>query len=502
MKDKLLNISRKHPLSIIILTALVVRIIAMIFSKGYGFENEHFFYVETPNAWLDNIDNTGYDSPRGISLFYVSINYLIFGFFKLFGIHNPQWLMFFSRIIHGLISLTIITLGYRITKIISDKKCAVNVAWLLALLWFTPYVNVHNIAQNVAVPFLLYGTLLIAKQEKLRNELKHSNLHRSSFIIAGIFFGIAFSVWYQSILFYAGILVALILLKNWKGSLMSLLGFVIAICVTQTLPDLVVWGRPFVELREFLGKSSEYLFNYDAHAPWIYYSFLTVLVALIPPLSFALMFGFFKACRKQFLLFFPTFIFLLFYTIFPNYDELYILPVVPIFIIIGMTGWHDFRKKSSFWLKHSRLEKYMLALGCSINAILIVTTMFMYSNKPEVKAMTYLSKNEAVDFFVIDDETTNETKRPPLFYEKHWSNYIIVNQNNSNDITIFDRDADYVIFRETENLDNRVEKMRVCYPNLKHEVTYKPYFAQILYKWLNNSKDDGCVAIYKVDNEY
>lgn len=501
MKTKLLNIKNKHPLSVVIFVAIVIRIIATIFSKGYGFESEHFFYVETPNAWLDNFDNSGYDSPRGISLFYVSINYLIFGFFKLFGIHNPQWLMFFSRLIHGVVSLTIITLGYRITKILADRKVALNVAWILCLLWFFPYVSVHNLAQAVTIPFLLYGTLLVVKQEKLRNELKRSNLHRTSFIIAGVFFGLGFSVWYQSLIYFVGILIALFLLKNLRSAVYSLFGFLIAVTVTQTIPDLIVWGRPFVELREFLGNSSAYLFNADAHAPWIYYSFLTLIVGLIVPLSLMMLFGFFKVWKKHLVIFLPTFLFLLFYTIFPNYQEIYILPVIPMFLILGCIGWNEFRNKSAFWLKHNRLQRYVYAFCGFINTALLVVTMFMYSNKPEVKAMTYLSKADEIKSFIIVDDLSSEMRCPPLFYEKHWSDYTIVNQLDNDNIKSLDDASDYIVFRETKDLNFRVEKIKSKYPNITHEVTYKPYFAQIMYKWLNHSKKDGCVAIYKVSHE-
>lgn len=444
MKDKLLEINRKHPLSFIIFAALIVRIIAMIFSKGFGFDSEHFYFVETPNAWLDNIDNTGYDSPRGISLFYVSINYLIFGFFKLFGIHNPQWLMFFSRLVHGIISLTVITLSYRITKILIDKRAALNVAWLAGFLWFMPYISVHNIAQAFSLPFLLYGTLLVIKQEKLRKELKSNNLHRTTFIIAGIFFALGFSTWYYSALFFLAMIIILIARKNFRGAVMSIIGFILTICVTLTIPDLIVWGRPFAEFQTFLNN------NIDFSCPVGYY----------------------------------------------------VIAILSILITIGYLTCNKNRKISAFNLKHKRLQRYICAFCFFINAVLLITTTLMYSNKPEVKAMTYLSKDENVDLFIIEDEFSNEMKRPPLFYEKKWSDYLIVNQQNRNEISVYNENADYVIFRENKDLARRVEEMKSYYPNLKHEVTYKPYFAQIMYKWLNRSKNDGCVSIYKVNHEH
>lgn len=446
MKDKLLNIKNKHPLSIVLLTALFLKIIAIIFSKGYNFESEYFYYVETPNAWLDNIDNDGYSTPQGISLLYVTINYLIFGFFKLFGIHNPQWLMFFSRLIHGLLSLTVITLGYRITKIVSNRRFALNVAWVLGLLWFVPYISVHTIAEAVSLPFLLYGTLLVVKQEKLRNEFKSNNLHRSSFIVAGVFFALGFSIWYYSILLYLTIIIVLSAKKNVKGSTMTLIGFLVTIGVTQTVPDLIVWGRPLVELRAFLSN----ILN----------------INLIIPISY------------------------------------YVIAIVTILMTVCFLVYGRYINLHCKCHKYNKLQKYLYAICIFVNTVLLITTTLMYSNKPEVKAMTYLSKDKNVNLFIINDEDSCEAKRPPLFYEKNWSDYIIVNQENINVVSSLNKEADYIVFRGNKDLNERVENMKAYYPNIKHEVTYKPYFAYIMYKWLNHSTTDGCVSIYKVSHEY
>lgn len=443
MKDKLLNIKNKHPLFIILVIAMIVRIIAIIFSKGYGLENEYFFYVETPNAWLDNIDNCAYKSPQGISLLYVSINYLIFGFFKLFGISNPQWLMFFSRLIHGTISLTVITLAYRIVKNIAQKRVAINIAWILALLWFMPYISVHTIAQAFSLPFLLYGTLLVVKQEKLRKELKSNNLHRTSFAISGLFFAVGFSLWYFSALYYIAILVVLLARKNLKGVAMSTIGFIITACITLTIPDFVVWGRPFVEFRAFLDNG----------------------VDLSYPIGY------------------------------------YILALASILTVWGFLKCNTNNKQVKYNIKRSRLKRYICAFCIFANIILLSITTIMYSNKPEVKAMTYLSKNENVKPFVIQDEFSYYEKHPPIFYEKNWSDYIVLYNGNMNISSTLSQDIDFIIFRGNKDLERRVEEMGSYYPDLKHEVTYKPYFAQIMYKWLNNSKNDGCVSIYKVNHE-
>ncbi|MGN0033367.1 MAG: ArnT family glycosyltransferase [Candidatus Limimorpha sp.] len=498
MTSHLRKITDKHPVTVVLLAALIVRVAAAIFSKGFGFDIEHFTYVEMTNAWLDNIQYPYYDSPSGISLFYISIHYLIFGFFKLLGVHDPQWLMFFSRLIHGVFSLLVISLGYRISKILSDRDSAIKVAWTLALLWFMPYVSVHNTAQAVAMPFLMYGILVIVKQDKIYRSNMTEKIHRTSFFIAGFFLGLAFSIWYQCIIFYVGILIALAVMMRWKGILMSLAGFIVATGITQTIPDLLVWGRPFVELSEFFTNSRIYLFSGNAHASWIYYSFLTIIVGLIPPMSFLLMFGFFRTWRKHLLVFLPTLLFLLYYTIFPNNNEIYILPVVPMFLICGILGWCDFKKNYNLSKKSDTTIRYITAFSIIVNLALLLIFITIYPNKQEVKAMTYLSKDDKVNSFIINDISNNEMKRPPLFYERKWSEYRIIDEDNT-DILIGVESPRYVIFRDTKDLELRVQEMRDYFPEMKYEVMFKPHFTQILLNALNNTSDDGIITIYKID---
>lgn len=511
MKNKVVGFKKKHPFLSVLIIAIILRLIAAVFAKGYGFNSEHFSYVETPNAWIDNIEyqyinlnNPSYDQPQGTSLFYVSINYLWFGFLKLFGMRNPQWLMFFSRLLHAFISLFVISFSYRIAELISDKKTAWRTALLLSVLWFMPYISVHNIAAFVCVPFLMYGTLIILKQDIFQKTQHNSNLHRSSFIIAGFFLGLGFSIWYRSILYILGIVLALMIMKNWKNLLMTLIGLVISIGIVQTIPDLIVWGRPFAELQAFLQNSNNYIFSGTPHSPWIYYSFLMLLLGLIPPFSIMIMWGYFRYWKKYLLLFLPTFLFLLYYTIFPNSNGIYILPIIPLFIVLGVVGWREFKTHSKFWQKRPYLYRYLMSITAFINLAILAVTTTMYFNKAEVKAMSLLSKDKHVDCFVIEDVFSNDMKKPPVFYAKYWPQYVIVNQDNSLDTSLIDKsnkDVDYVLFRESKDIDKRVTKMKRYYPDLQYEVTYKPHFMDIFYKWLNKSDKDGNVRVYKVGKQ-
>ena len=336
MKEKLFFFSLKHPLVYILSLAVVLRILAVVFTSGYMIDDHYFNYYNIPLKWLDN-----------------------------------PWLVYTVRLILGAFSLLIITLSYRITKIIADKTTALEVALLLAVLWNMPYVSVHPLPQIACLPFLLYGTLLVVKQDYLMKNKEIEKFHRTSFIIAGFFMGLGFAVYYQSLIFYIGILIALLILKNWKGALMTLIGYVIAVLFTQTIVDLIIWHHPFVNMGGFFSNIGEHLiFSVSG----IHYTLIGVLVYnILPPLSILLIIGLFRVWRKYMLLFMPTFIVLLFYIIFPNY-WFYLYILIPSFIIAGFVGWKEWYKKSSFWERN-----YWLVLTCYLLFAVLNTGILVFS---------------------------------------------------------------------------------------------------------------------------
>lgn len=339
MKEKLFFFSLKHPLLYILSLAIVLRILAVIFTSGYMIDDHYFNYYNIPLKWLDN-----------------------------------PWLVYGVRLALGAFSLLIITLSYRITKIIADKTTALEIATFGALLWGVPYVTVHPFASVVSLPFLLYGTLLIIKQHNLLDNNEIEKFHRTSFIIAGFCFGLGFAVYYHSLIYYIGILLTLFILKNWKGAMMTLIGYVAAVGITQTVIDLIIYHKPFVAMTRFF---SDYSSNFD----WVLgleYNIdmviMFLLLALVPPLSVMLIFGFFRVFRKYILLVLPTLLTLVYSIFVYKISEIDILLLtVPTYFIAGFVGWKEFYKKSQFWDRN-----YWLVLTCYLLfAVLNMGTLFV-----------------------------------------------------------------------------------------------------------------------------
>lgn len=337
MKDKLFFFSIKHPLSLILLLAIIVKILAVIFTDGWITDGD-FNYYYIPSSWMAN-----------------------------------PWIVYISRLLLGAFSLLIITIAYRITKIIADKTTALEIATFGALLWGVPLVTVHPFAGVVAIPFILYGTLLIIKQHNLLDNNEIEKFHRTSFIIAGFCLGLGFAVYYHSLIYYIGILITLFILKNWKGALMTLIGYIVALGITQTVIDLVVYHRPFVAMTRFFseyGSCFNYIFGLELDIELVG---IFLLLVLVPPMSLMLIFGFFRVFRKYILLVLPTLITLL-YSIFVINDMNIMLLTVPTYVIAGYVGWKEFHKNSAFWTKNKWLLWTCYGIFAVLNIALMVFT--------------------------------------------------------------------------------------------------------------------------------
>ena len=77
----------RKPLSLILWLAVFLRLISVIFAKGWGMHDDHFLVIEASQSWVDGVDynywlpgNAANNPPQGHSWFYVGIHYFIFHF--------------------------------------------------------------------------------------------------------------------------------------------------------------------------------------------------------------------------------------------------------------------------------------------------------------------------------------------------------------------------------------------------------------------------------------
>ena len=153
MLQQITKYNNEKPLLLIIIVAMIPRIIATIFAKGYGMHDDAFLPVQTMQNLLDNADILSDIGPN--LLLYPLLQYITFAVCEFLHIFDPQSKMFIVRFIHAIYSLLVVYYGYKITLIISNEKTAKCVGLLLALFWALPYMSVRNLVEVAVIPPLL-----------------------------------------------------------------------------------------------------------------------------------------------------------------------------------------------------------------------------------------------------------------------------------------------------------------------------------------------------------
>jgi 4-amino-4-deoxy-L-arabinose transferase-like glycosyltransferase len=517
-KNHIYILWNEKPLRLILIIALLLRLISVLFSRGYEMHDDHFLIIEAPQSWLDGRDynnwlpwNQEKPEPTGHSFFYTGFHFLFFYALKLIGITDPQFKMFLVRLIHALFSMLVVSLGYRITEKLSDRNTARFAGLLLAVYWFMPFFSVRNLVEMVCIPFLLTGLWMVL----------NSNTRKYRFawiLLAGFVAGMAFSVRYQTSVFLAGIALVLLLMKEIKPAIAFSLGVALSILIFQGIPDFLIWRYPFAEFISYLEYNVTHKYDYIT-GDW--YNYLVVLAGmLIPPFSLLLLWGFLRTWKKHLLFFLPVFLFLIFHSVFPNKQERFIFPIIPFIIILGSIGWIEFYNKSGFWQKNKILYKIIIILFWILNIPGLILYTPSYAKKARVESMTYLSSYKNISFILIEDSNRQNVTMLPRYYLNQWISFYgyakpvkdhadcsNISVKGKQFIRLYSLDClqqisndslpEFVIFIDKLNIESRVERISRYLPDLEYLMEIEPGFRDKLMRAVNPVNYNVPVYIYK-----
>lgn len=475
----------------IIIFAVLIRLIAAIFSQGYGMHDDHFLIVEASASWVDGYDynhwlpwspgSTG--MPEGHSFTYVGLNFFIFSALKGIGIADPKTLMLFNRLIHALFSVLIVKYGFKITEKLSTKKNAIIVGWILALLWVLPFLSVRNLVEVTCIPFMMWGVWISVKSE-----------NRMRFLYAGILLGMAVSFRYQVGVFAVGMAAVYFFQKEYKGFVLFCLGVVLVFGLTQGVVDYMIWGYPFAE---FLGyffynadQGMKYIINYN-----IFMYFLVLMGAFLFPMGLLIAAGFFRGWKKYIALFVPIMLFILFHSLYPSKQERFILPVLPLFLMVGVMGY-DLLRQEDFW---KRAWAFSWKAFWVLNIPLLLFASFTYSKQSRVESMYYFYGKETVGLRILH-ECTGESQPSllPKFYTGNWTISGVARSDSSQRLNVFpDTEYDYVIFCGQQDLADRIAEYKSYYPKMELAQVCEPSMVDAILRWLNPRNANEYIEIWQ-----
>lgn len=481
----------------VLVVGLIFRLIAAVFSKGYGMHDDHYLVIEAGQSFADGFDYNNWlpwnndGVPSGHSWFYVGIHFCIFKLLNFLGVDDPQSKMYVIRTIHAFYSLLSVYWSYRIMQLVSTEKAAVRVAWMMALLWFIPNASVRNLVEWVCLPPLILSVYYMIKAERADDLKKY-------FFVSGLFAGVAMGIRFQVIFFLAGSgLYLLSRMKLWQGILMFS-GFVLAFFLTQSA-DLFFYGRPFAEVTNYINYNIIHSTTYFDQ-PWYTY-FLTIGGMLIPPVSVFLMMGYVKGFRKLLVITLPALVFFAFHSYFPNKQERFILPFIPFFIMAGIAGWEAWRAEK----KVSGFESGSWKFFWVLNALGLIVLTTTYTKRSMVEGMYYLYKQPDFNNFIMDVSHKSAPIWPPQFYTGKWNKGYCIYQEYPVEKLKADLDKkpanfpNYVLFFQEVNIGYRIAdfKRKTGY-TIEYCHTAQPSYFDALLHWLNPRNKNEPVFIFKI----
>ena len=479
-----------NALAALTLIALVPRLVAAIFSQGYFAHDDHFLIVEAAASWVAGFDynywlpwNQGADpTPSGHSFFYVGLHYLLFSALKVLGITDPKSTMLIVRLLHALWSLIVVRVGYRIALRLSNEVIAWRTGLFLALFCFMPFLAVRNLVEVACIPFLMLGAWQFIRRA-------HGPTWTDA-LIAGLWIGMAMNVRFQTIFFAVGPGLALLLQRRWLHSTTYGLGILLPLAAIQGGIDSFLWGRPFAELTQYVQYNLANTTTYGV-LPW--YNYLLLLAGIfMPPLSLAVLFGFFRR-TSPLLLWLPVLLFLAIHSYFPNKQERFMFPILPLFFILGFMAWEQWRKASAWWQKRSGLWNGVLIFVWALNLLLLPFLCTTYSKRSRVEALYSLRDQGRITGMVLDDVEEDEPMMPPLFYLGQWDLEIVpwgtamADQHLGQwlDSMDIERRPDIALFIGQENLVERIARMEAEYGAVEIIGRSDPGFVDRVVHWLN-----------------
>ncbi len=490
-----------RPLLALTLIALVPRLIAAFFSQGYFAHDDHFLVIEAAASWVDGFDYNNWlpwnqgasPAPSGHSFFFVGLHYVLLSILKAVGISDPKLIMVVVRILLAVWSLVVVRTGYRIALRLSDTRIAWRTGLFLALFYFMPFLAVRDLVETACIPFLMLGAYRLVRNTE-------GPTTRDA-LIAGMWIGLAVNVRFQTLFFAAGPGIAFLLQQRWRQAMIYGLGVAVPIAILQSSIDMALWGAPFTELGEYVRYNLENTTTYFDQ-PW--YNYLLLLAGIfIPFLGLAVLFGFFRR-TSPLLIWLPVLLFLAIHSYFPNKQERFLLPIVPLFFIVGYTSWEQWRLGSTWWTRNARSWKRQMTFAWSLNAILLVVLCTAYSKRSRVEAMYMLRAERPVHGIIIEDTFEGEAPMPPLFYLGEWDVQVLSLNDPGTDITLAlhglasEDLPTVVLFFGVEDLPARMGRIMNTVGKLEVVGVAEPGLVDRVVHWLNPVNRNEAILIMRI----
>lgn len=393
MFPRLRQFADERPLTVLLFVGLALRLIAVIFSRGYMASDDHYQVIEIAADWERGNHvflSGGQQFYR--SLLYPGVNWLLMALSHRLGFYHPDTVMMVNRFMHALYSLWAIVLTYRIGLLLDGKRAAWTAGLLVAAHAVMPYVAVRNLVETACIPFLLLGLYKIIQIEK--TDVRHPD---RLWLVSGVALGLSFVIRWQVASAIFGVGLYLLYRHRWRGLILLSVGWLCP-AILQGLWDLSLHGVFLGSLWAYIAHTMQHPHDYVV-GPWYRYVWL-ILGIFIPPFSLLFVAAIARYARRVGPILWAVLLFLIFHMLVPGKQERFLLPIFPLLALMGAVGLTIWQNEGSpVWQRWIRRGWRFFWVA---NAALLVVAVMDYSQKARVASLIVLYERGDATGIVAD----------------------------------------------------------------------------------------------------
>jgi len=318
------------------------------------------------------------------------------------GIHDPGVEMLLVRLVQAAYSLLVVYFVYRLLERSLGRESALLGGLLAAAFFAMPVTAVHQLEESVAQVPLLAACWWWSRSEGSWRWAAAS----------GSALGAALILRFPLIGFVAAFVVMALLQRVPPRHKVAFVGGLALVVVLQGYSNVLInhqWGYSFIErLGPMLHPQRMALEaeGYPSSPPWHYV--LTLLAALIPPVSVLLLAAAVQGGRRFPLIGIATLVFLVSHSIIANKQERFILPILPLLLILVVAGlpWLAARIAPAY---HGMWWYFWI-----VNSALLLVLTFSFAKKDRVEPLLFVyHRHDATGVLVAQ---YNESFGVPEYY--------------------------------------------------------------------------------------
>jgi len=390
---RLVSYCREHPLLVVMVAAILLRTLAVIFSKGFMASDDQYETVDVAYNWLrtglwskEGLLTWGGTVTRDVARFplYTLFLYAIMKIYYLFGVTSLDTIMYGVRASHAVLSLVSVYCVFRIVELVTRSKYWALIAGLVTAVHLAmPFLSVRNLIEMVGGHFWILSLLLLYRYKR--------NGNTAELVLAGLVTGLAWMIRFEIAFAVLPIPFVLWYESRRLKEAMVYSSAVLVMLLISGAADYCLFGS-FADssvnhIRQVLTDSPPYETSILIYAA-------VLLVFFLPPISPVL---FYLSGRKRFwvrhrLLFLSLLCFVVAHTLSPSRQERYMIPIVSALIVLLILAlWHHWQERGYFY-RRQRLFYSLAGIAAGINIALLFPLTLNYGHKGVVEPLVRIER--------------------------------------------------------------------------------------------------------------